>query len=687
VIWAPPDAGHVVIDLAAGPSATIDPKRTLGAAIDGVERGEVARLFTPHNLARIKAAGLGPISYRLRTELGVEAWHWSEEGAWSDPARRQGYWISSDDPRRPVLTTHGYRLPRRGDTHDQADDQDFSRLDDGDLASVWKSNPYLDPAYAPDAPARPQWVVAEFQGMTRIDSARIAWAAPFARRYEVQYWVGDDEDDAFGRWITFPGGRVTDGAGGLARLALSPTPIATQFVRVLLEDSSHTAAPGARDPRDAMGFAVAEIRLGRTGADGRFIDAVRHGRSTDTQTTMHVSSTDPWHRASDLDPDMEQPGFDRLYASGLTRGLPMMAPVAALYDNPDNAAAEVRFLKRRGYAVRQVELGEEPDGQLVDAEDFATLYLRFAAAVRAVDPTLVIGGPSLQQAVADTWLDPNPDRSWTSRFIAALSARGRLGDLGFFSFERYPVENLCGPVAEKLRDATVAGALDLARLRRDGVPTTIPWIITEFGYSAYEAPAEVQTASALIDADIAAGFLQAGGAAAYLYGVTPGTPMRGIHPCSDPGGQMMFRADDEGRAREPLPTFHAARMLTRDWLGSGGPVALFQANYDLKDGLARPWVTAYAARRADGRWSVLLINRDPRRARAVDIAFHHAPADTPLAGPTLVTQYGAAQFAWRRPTPKGVPSRDLPPRRWRRPASGGPIRLPAFSLTVVTTDN
>ena len=60
----------------------------------------------------------------------------------------------------------------------------------------------------------------------------------------------------------------------------------------------------------------------------------------------------------------------------------MMAPVAALYDNPDNAAAEVRFLKRRGYAVRQVELGEEPDGQLVDAEDFATLYLRFAAAVR-----------------------------------------------------------------------------------------------------------------------------------------------------------------------------------------------------------------------------------------------------------------------------------------------------------------
>ena len=47
-----------------------------------------------------------------------------------------------------------------------------------------------------------------------------------------------------------------------------------------------------------------------------------------------------------------------MFRSGLTNGLPMMVPVGVFYDTPDNAVAEVRYLKRRGYPLRQVELGE-----------------------------------------------------------------------------------------------------------------------------------------------------------------------------------------------------------------------------------------------------------------------------------------------------------------------------------------
>ena len=77
---------------------------------------------------------------------------------------------------------------------------------------------------------------------------------------------------------------------------------------------------------------------------------------------IYTSSTDPWHRAIDLDPKTEQPGFDLVFGSGLTNNLPVLMPVGLLYDTPENAAAEIRFLKARGYPVRQIEMGEEPDG-------------------------------------------------------------------------------------------------------------------------------------------------------------------------------------------------------------------------------------------------------------------------------------------------------------------------------------
>ncbi len=669
----PPET--LIIDASAGPAARFDRDVALGAAIDGMERGGVAALFTRHNLERMEAAGLGPLTYRLRTELAIEAWHWGGEGAWSDPARREGYWTSSDHPRLPILTSWGYRLPRRGDTFDEAANHGYSRLDDGDPNTFWKTNPYLDAAYTGHAP-RPQWAVVAFPAEVGVDAARIRWAIPFARRFEVQYWVGVDEYDDEGRWVTFPGGDISDGQGGDALLRLADTPIRARFFRLRLEESSRTAPPGAVDPRDAMGFAVAELGLGALDGKGRFVDAIRHGTSSRTQTPIYVSSTDPWHRAVDRDANLEQPGFDRVFQSGLTRGLPMMVPVGALYDTPANAAAEVRFLKARGYPVRQVELGEEPDGQNVDGEDFADLFIQFAAAVHGVDPTLVTGGPSLQQAAADTWLDPSPDHSWTHHLLRALAARGRMDDLGFFSFERYPVEDLCGPQDEKLRDESVNLPLDLARLRQDEVPPATPLIITEYGYSAYGAQAEVGMTAALLNADIAAHFLRAGGQGAYLFGYPPSRPYASGHACAGQGNMMLFESDRRGQARAPMPTFFGARMLTQDWAGPGTVTIYPLSGQDSR----RPWVSAYAALRADRRWSVLLINRDPHSARPIRLALREsadlAPRD--LNGPAEAVDYGADQYEWPSPDETGGPLKDRPPRRTR--LGPGPLTLTAAAI-------
>ena len=111
-------------------------------------------------------------------------------------------------------------------------------------------------------------------------------------------------------------------------------------------------------------------------------------------------------------------GFDLFFTSGVTRGLPAMMPVAMLYDTPENAAAEIAYLEKRGYPISYVEMGEEADGQYMLPEDYAALYLQWATAIHRVDPELKLGGPSFQGVNKDieVWPDANGKVSWTARF-------------------------------------------------------------------------------------------------------------------------------------------------------------------------------------------------------------------------------------------------------------------------------
>src|ERR1700759_3513055 len=101
------------------PKNTFTPEQSLGAGVDGHEKGELDLMLRPENINEMLSAGFKPLTYRLRTELGDEAWHWNPSGSWSDPLRGQGYWTSSSAASRPISLSYGYRLPRRGNTSDQ----------------------------------------------------------------------------------------------------------------------------------------------------------------------------------------------------------------------------------------------------------------------------------------------------------------------------------------------------------------------------------------------------------------------------------------------------------------------------------------------------------------------------------------------------------------------------------------
>ena len=266
---APPGYGapapiEVIIDLTAGPSNTFIPAAALGAGVDGHSRGDGDAIYHPATLRAMLSAGLRPLTYRLRTELAIEAWHWNPRGRWSDEKRAQGYWTSDDRPGAPILSSHGYRLPRRGNSLDQAENNGYSRLADGDVHTFWKSNPYLDHRYTGEDNRRhPQWLIADLGKRTPVNAIRLVWGIPYAVRYQVQYWAGEDPDDPDeypeGHWQLFPEGVVTQGAGGDAALRLARNPISTRFLRVLMEESSGTAPAGAADPRDALGSAVRAV--------------------------------------------------------------------------------------------------------------------------------------------------------------------------------------------------------------------------------------------------------------------------------------------------------------------------------------------------------------------------------------------------------------------------------------------
>ena len=672
----------VIIDETPGRQITFNPATALGAAIDGVRAGQNDRLLTARNIAAMRAAGLRSLTYRLRTELGIQTWHWNPAGSWSDAAHRQGYWTSSDRLGSPIRLSWGYRLPRRGDTIDQANNDDYSRLTDGDEATFWKSNPYLDPGHLHDGQPHWQWLTIRLDAPEAIDTVRIAWADPYAVRYEVQYWTSSNEDATDGRWAAFPLGHVEDGRGGVSTLRLANQPIVARFVRVLLELGSHTAKPGSTDWRDSAGFAVREVSLGRMAAGGQFVDLVRHMPSHDLQTATHVSSTDPWHRAVDRDKNIEQPGLDRIFASGLGNGQPILIPVGLLYDTPGNAEAELRYLRRRGYPVQQVELGEEPDGQYGEAEDYGALYLALIDRLKPQNPGIAFGGPSSQDALTGTAMNPDPDRSWNSHFIRYLKSRGRLGDLGFYSFEHYPFDDICTGIHEKLIAQDHNMSTLMARLDAEGVPRDIPWLISEYGFSAFSGRAMSEMPSALLMANIVGQFLSEGGSAAYMYGYGPDTPFNELRPCAGFGAMSLYMADRTGQATQPMPSFYTARLITDGWLmPNGRQHELLPSEVT---GIPGEWVKSYAVRRPDHRIGLLIINRDPTASFAVHVLSRDREGKVArMRGPMEIIQYGPAQYIWQDSGPESHPVRDDPPARSQLVGDDPTVMLPPESLTVV----
>jgi len=636
---------------AAHPVKKFDPDQALGTSIDILRPGELDKVYSTANLKEALSAGWGPITYRQNTELQGAAWHWNPNGTWSDPAHQSGYFTGNSEPGEFSRHSYGYPLPHRGNTQgDGRSRSKYSRMTDGDPNTYWKSNPYLTSKYTGEDDAlHPQWVVIDLGATERIDTLRISWANPYGVVYEVQYWNTEKEpvsNPTAGMWIAFPQGIVSNGAGGNGTIQLSSGLIPARYLRIWMTKSSNTSELDDSDPRSSMGYAIRELYVGCSSSDGRFVDLVKH-TPDQNQTVTFASSVDPWHSVSDFTLEAgDQTGFDLFYTSGITNKLPAMIPVAMLYSIPEDAAAEMAYVKRRGYPVSYVEMGEEPDGQKMLPEDYGALYLQFAEAIHKIDPNLKLGGPVFEGVNEDilVWPDARGRASWLGRFLDYLRGHGRLADLSFVSFEHYPFPPCEITWSDLYREPELTKGI-LKIWRDDGVPTNVPLMNTESNVSWGLTQPMTDIFSALWLTDSVGAFLTVGGDVYYHSPIQP----EGLRPgCRGWSTYGNFVADANLNIHGHTAQYYASRLINLEWVKhGGGEHRLYQASTDLTDEAGHALLTAYPLLRPDGRWSLMLVNKDQSNSHLVRIQFENGTEPTwGFSGSIKMTTFGEEQYVW-----------------------------------------
>ena len=156
----------------------------------------------------------------------------------------------------------------------------------------------------------------------------------------------------------------------------------------------------------------------------------------------------------------------------------------------------------------------------------------------------------------------------------------------------------------------------------------------------------------------------------------PGEPILDGARCETWGNLMMLEQRPEGQASWKLPTYYGAQLLTKEFFGAAdGEHMLYPVHIGApKD--QPPTLAAYAVRRPDDLWALLVLNKDPARTQTVSALFESGgSAQSNWVGPHVIVQYSPVPVSMeskqgRRPTCVFEPS-SREPNRERQAAFRG----------------
>jgi hypothetical protein len=280
------------------------------------------------------------------------------------------------------------------------------------------------------------------------------------------------------------------------------------------------------------------------------------------------------------------------------------------------------------------------------------------------------------------WPDAQGRTSWMGRFVAYLKSHSRLSDLAFVSFEHYPFEP-CDITWKSLyrEPQLMKGILEV--WRKDGVPKSVPLMVTESHISWRLTGAMSTIFAALWLADNVGSFFEGGGAAFYH---SPIQPQPVGDTCQGWATWSNFVSDKDYNVTGYTSLYFAAHLINLEWVAHhSGVHHMFPSSTGVKDADGNVLVTSYAVHRPDGNWSLMLVNRDETNPHTVRVMLEDAESKrkASYSGPVSMVTFGSEQYVWKSDGPNSHADPDGPP--VATTVQGSPeatFTLPKASVTV-----
>ena len=306
-------------------------------------------------------------------------------------------------------------------------------------------------------------------------------------------------------------------------------------------------------------------------------------------------------------------------------------------------------------------------------------------AIHKLVPEAKLGGPVFQGINQDVsvWPDAENRTSWFGRFLDYLKSHNHLEDLAFVSFEHYPFSPCAVNWADLYREPDVTrNCLDA--FRQDGLPADVPLMNTESALTYSLSNYMTDIFSALWLADSVGSFFLYGGSA-YYHSPIQAEPLRpGCH-----GGWATYGnyvADRDLQIHQFTAQYHTGRMINNEWVTHrSGMHHLFRVRGALHDPAGHALLTAYAVRRPDGDWALLLVNKDKDNPHDIQIAFEGAFGRAGFFdGEVNMVTFGSEQYVWHSEGMQSHADPDNPPVASKIALKeGARVTLPKCSVTVL----
>jgi hypothetical protein len=222
--------------------------------------------------------------------------------------------------------------------------------------------------------------------------------------------------------------------------------------------------------------------------------------------------------------------------------------------------------------------------------------------------------------------------------------------------------------------------------KENGLPPNLPFFMTEGNLGGGNEVVDI--AGALWLADYVGSIMSAGASGTFYFHYVP-APLRPRSECPNSGGTMsaLLNIDQEYHFKGYFSQYFASQLITKEWVQPvDEPHQLFRATSEVKDVTGNVLVTAYAVKRPDGNWSVMLINKDRDNEHAANVVFEDSDAkrDRFFSGEVDQITFGAAEYQWHPNGTMGHADPDGPASRSRATAPADMLyHLPKASITIL----